>query len=261
MARRPPRELQVLTVTDITPNMRRITLGGSGLQDFPANSEGAYLKLFLDDPDQAEPSVRTYTVRQQRDATDATEYEIDVDFVLHGDHGIASRWAANACTGDMLKVGGPGPRKTLNLDADWFFLVADMTALPALSVNLEEMPVGASGYAVIQILQAEDRQELVAPPGVDIDWVVAPSDASGRAAVIDTIRNKKWLAGRPAVWAANEFDTMRAMRVYFKKERGLSTQDAYISSYWKQGLREDEHKRAKRQDSEAEANNAKQDFR
>lgn len=242
-----PRELDVLAITDITRNMRRITLGGPGLAGFPANQEGAYIKLMLEEADRAEPSVRTYTVRNQREEAG----EIDVDFVMHGDHGIASRWAANASVGDRLHVGGPGPKKLPSTDADWFFLVGDMTALPALSVNLEAMDESAKGYAVIEILHEDDRQELAAPSGVEIDWVVAASLEQGREAVIKSIRAKHWHAGRPVVWAASEFDTMRAMRVYFKKDRGLPTADAYISSYWKQGLEEDAHKRAKRQDAES----------
>ncbi|MFK7978211.1 MAG: siderophore-interacting protein [Halioglobus sp.] len=245
MAKGPPRELDVLAMTDITPNMRRITLGGPGLSDFPANQEGAYIKLMLDEAGQPEPCVRTYTVRHQRQ--DASE--IDVDFVMHGDHGIASRWANRASIGDRIRVGGPGPRKMPNMEADWFFLAADMTALPALSVNLEAMSESVTGYAVIEILHADDRQKLDAPAGIEIDWVVAAQPEEGRAAVIESIRAKPWLAGRPAVWAASEFDTMRAMRLYFKKERGLPTVDAYISSYWKRGIQEDEHKRVKRQDS------------
>jgi NADPH-dependent ferric siderophore reductase len=247
MAKGPPRELDVLAITDISRNMRRITLGGPGLSGFPANQEGAYIKLMLDDPDRAEPSVRTYTVRHHREAAG----EIDVDFVMHGDHGIAARWAMHARVGDRLRLGGPGPKKIPSMDADRYFFVADMTALPALSVNLEAMQPSATGYAVIEILHEDDRQELEAPAGIELEWIVAAQPEDGREAVIKRIRDKQWLAGRPVVWAASEFDTMRAMRVYFKKERGLPTADAYISSYWKQGLREDEHKRVKKQDADS----------
>lgn len=248
MAKRPPREFDVLAISDISRNMRRITLGGGGMNGFPAKQEGAYIKLALGTPEQAEPSIRTYTVRHQRE--DAAE--IDVDFVLHGDHGIASRWALNASVGDKILVGGPGPKKELAANADWFFLVADMTALPALSVNLEAMDSSATGYAVIEILHEDDRQQLAAPAGMEIDWIVAENAEEGRAALIKSIREKPWHAGRPVVWAASEFDTMRAMRVYFKKERGIPTADAYISSYWKNGIQEDEHKRVKRKDAESE---------
>lgn len=247
MAKGPPRELQVLAINDISPNMRRITLGGPALADFPRDQVGGYIKLFLKNPGQEGPAVRTYTVRSHREE----ENELDVDFVMHGDHGVASAWAMYTRVGDTVKVGGPGPKKIVDLAADWFFLVADMTALPALSVNLEALPKSATGYVVIEILDDNDRQELAAPPGVELHWVVATNPAAGREAVLACVREQAWLDGRAAIWAASEFDTMKALRQYFKKERRIPTSDAYISSYWKYGLREDEHKVIKKQDADA----------
>ncbi len=50
------------------------------------------------------PVVRTYTVR----AWDATRHELTIDFVVHGDHGIAGPWAASAQPGDRIFLTGPG---------------------------------------------------------------------------------------------------------------------------------------------------------
>ena len=89
--------------------------------------------------------MRTYTVSAQRDD------EIDVDFALHEAEGPASMWARNAQAGDQVLVGGPGPKKLINNDADWFLLVGDMTALPAITVNLAQLPADARGYAVLEV--------------------------------------------------------------------------------------------------------------
>ena len=248
MAKPTPASLSVLAHGEISPNMRRITLGGENLTRYPADQAGSYIKLFVNEPGQEMLAVRTYTIRHHRE--DAGE--IDVDFVLHGDHGPASAWASRVAPGDEITVGGPGPKKSVNLEADWYFLVADMTALPALSVNLEALPASARGYAVIEVLDKKDIQQLTAPKGIDIHWLVAKDNAIGREMVVDCVRNRDWLDGQVCVWAASEFETMRALRQYFKKERQLPTADAYISSYWKYGLREDEHKVVKRQDSEAD---------
>ena len=45
MAKREPRQLKVIDVKRITPNLQRITLGGKGMSDFPDNFEGGYVKL------------------------------------------------------------------------------------------------------------------------------------------------------------------------------------------------------------------------
>lgn len=46
MSNRPePRILDVLSTSLVTPNMRRVSIGGAALRDFPASQEGGYLKL------------------------------------------------------------------------------------------------------------------------------------------------------------------------------------------------------------------------
>src|SRR5688500_4428095 len=41
-------------------------------------------------PPEQQPTVRTYTVRR----VDAERGEITIDFVVHGEHGVAGPWAA-----------------------------------------------------------------------------------------------------------------------------------------------------------------------
>jgi len=244
MNKRQRRLLKVVNIQDITPHMRRITFSGEQYADFPANVAGSYIKLVFH-PDTEQQSVRTYTIRQQR--TDS----FDVDFVLHGDNGEASAWANRAVVGDQLHIGGPGKGQMISHDAEWFFLAGDMTALPAISVNLEQLPANACGHAVIQIETPEDQQPLSAPIGINIQWVVAPIGET--TALINAIEETPWLEGRVAVWGACEFEGMRAMRRYFKQERQVAKQDLYVSSYWKNGIAEDEHKKVKKLDSDNNA--------
>lgn len=63
-----------------------------------------------------------------------------------------------AKAGDSISIFGPGPATFVNLEADWFLLAADMTALPALTTNLQRLPSDARGYVVVEILSDEDRQ-------------------------------------------------------------------------------------------------------
>ena len=105
-----PRVLEVKGIKDITPNMRRITLGGAGMQDFPIEQESAYIKLMFAGEAGKKPIMRTYTIIQQRDD------EIDVDFVLHGlnykgAEGPASHWAKTTQIGDTILIGGGRPQK------------------------------------------------------------------------------------------------------------------------------------------------------
>ncbi|MBT0668292.1 siderophore-interacting protein [Novosphingobium profundi] len=250
MARPAPRTMTVLSRKEVSPSMIRVTLGGEGLAGYPEEQQGGYVKLmFPPRPGTAKPTLRTYTIRAQR------EGEIDVDFALHGvDNGVsgpATNWAVTANPGDTIEVGGPGQAKPLPEGFDFYLVAGDMTAIPAISVNLEALDRTAQGLVVLEIQREEDRIAIDAPEGVAIQWVVNPEPGAKPELLVEALRAAGWPEGRIYAWAASEFSAMRLMRGYLREERGLSPSELYISSYWKQGLDEESHKLVKREDLEA----------
>lgn len=248
--KRKARELTVTATSQLTPNMRRLTLHGEGLASFPEDAEGGYFKLVFPGDDPEKPVLRTYTVAKYRPSL----HEIDVDFMLHTSSdgsvgGVAAPWAMHAQLGDTMGIFGPGPATFINTDADWYLLAADMTALPALVATLERLPAEAKGYAVIEIIADEDCQDLPIPVGIEVIWVVNPQPGSDDSPLYVAIKELSWLSGRAAIWTACEFKTMKKTRQYFKQERNIEKSHLYISSYWKKGLQEEEHKIAKRDDA------------
>jgi len=247
---RKARELVVSAVTQLTQNMRRVTLHGEDLASFPDDAEGAYFKFAFpgDDPDK--PTLRTYTVAKYRPAL----HEMDVDFMLHANSdgtssGVAAPWAMQAKPGDKISLFGPGPASFINPDADWYLLAADMTALPALVTNLARLPTDAGGYIVIEVIATEDKQQLPVPKGMKVIWVVNPHSGSDASPLYHAIKERDWLTGNVAVWAACEFKTMKKIRQHFRQDRKIDKSHLYISSYWKKGLQEEEHKVVKRDDA------------
>lgn len=250
---------KLVTVTDtfsVTPNMQRITLQGEALADFPLDCEGGYIKLLFNpvggtdlsqQPEDSRPVMRTYTIRR----FDPNKSQIEVDFVKHVTEdqqcGFAARWAMAAKQGDTIHISGPGIIQNMNLDADWYFMTADMTSLPALSAKIQRLPQDAQGYAVIKVQTEDDIQTLEAPVGMKIEWVTQES-------LEDAAKRKPWLNGQVSVWCACEFDSMRALRQYFRNEHTVDREYIYISSYWKQGVSEDGHKVLKREDAESQPN-------
>lgn len=234
-----PRELTLIRKQQLTPNMLRVTLGGTGMQTFPADQASAYVKLMFPQHGAARPAVRTYTVRAQR------ETEIDIDFVVHQDAGPAASWAMNAPPGDSILVGGPGPKKQVDHQADWFLILGDMTALPAIGVNLAQLPTNARGYAVIEVICEDDIQPLSVPDGIEVHWQINPQPGQNSGALLDKVRQLPWLGGRPYVWCACELTSMRQLRDHFRSRPELDRDNLYISSYWKLGVKEEEHKRLK----------------
>lgn len=188
--------------------------------------------------------MRSYTVRH----FNLQERRLDVDFALHDVGGPATAWA-NACkVGDSITMMGPGPTKLVDLAADWFFLVGDMSALPAIGANIDRLPPSAKGHVVIEILSEEDKLDLREPAGLEVTWVVNAHPASG-SDLIKAVREREWHEGVPAIWSACEFGKMKLLRTYFAETRQVLAEHRYISSYWKICASDEEHKKAKSEDT------------
>ena len=248
-----PKQVTVIATETITPNMQRITLQSPELSEFPANCEGGYIKLLFTPRGETEikalaegerPVMRTYTIRRfnPQDGT------IEVDFVRHITHdlqcGFAARWALKVAVGETIFIAGPGTIQDMTTEADWFFMVADMTALPALSAKVRHLPEESKGYAVIKVLSEQDIQSISVPSNLQVKWIYADDSLE------QAVRELPWLDGTASVWCACEFDSMRALRQYFRNEKEVDRENIYISSYWKQGVSEDGHKAIKQQDAQ-----------
>lgn len=254
MGGRASRTLTVRQKKYLTPNMIRMVLGGDELSDFPLNEEGGYIKLSFpaESTDFAvasqtpsKPLVRSYTIR----AFDHEALELTLDFVVHDVKGPASTWALVADQGDTIHTNGPGVVKRVDTQADWVFIAGDMTALPAISVNIDTLPSSAKGYVVIEILDEKDKQSFHAPEGIHVHWVINPHPEIPNTLLFEAVKKQPWLAGNPSIWFAGEFDAMRHMRRYFKQERCVARDQIYLSSYWKMGDTDEGNKAAKKRDA------------
>jgi NADPH-dependent ferric siderophore reductase len=259
--RRHLRFVRLKSSVRLTPNMQRVTLEGEGLSDFPSGQEGAHIRIMLPHDGQGEcdfvdqlerghhrPLTRTYTVRHHRPEAN----EIDIDFALHA-HGMACNWALSAGPGALLAVAGPGSKKLTDFSAEWFLLVADMTAIPAAAAVLDEMPRSAVGHAVFEIASDEDRQPMTAPPGIDIRWLINPSPEVPSNRQFEMVRSVPWLSGMPGVFVAGESSVMKSVRQFLLEEKNIDRKAIYASAYWKIGFREDQLRKLK--DREAAAAN------
>ncbi|BAS07438.1 uncharacterized protein Mb2919c [Arthrobacter sp. Hiyo4] len=102
------------------------------------------------------PFTRTYTVRW----VDTEAQELAIDFVIHGDEGLAGPWAAAAKPGDTFTFTGPGGAYNPAPDADWYLFAGDEAALPAIAAAIESLPAEAAGLAFIEVDSDADIQPL-----------------------------------------------------------------------------------------------------
>ena len=255
-ARRPrvARVGEVVRTSRVTPHMIRVVLGGEGLAGFPAGEHtDHYVKLLFpppgapygvpfdveqiraDLPQPMWPVTRTYTVRDW----DPASGELTIDFVYHGDEGLAGPWAASAAPGDRIQMFGPGGGYAPSPAADWHLLVGDESALPAIGVALTRLPAGAPALVFVEVDGPHEEQtDLVLGAGVELVWVHRGSRAPGEA-VVAAVRAARLPVGTGHVFVHGEAGLVRELRLHLRAERGLAPEFTSISGYWRLGRTED----------------------
>ena len=212
------RRLVVRRVEQLSPGMRRITLGGDEIEGFVSASFDDHVKLLFDSG-----AARDYTPRRH----DAAAGELQIDFALHGD-GPAAAWALQARAGDELSVGGPRGSFIIPIDFDWHLLAGDETALPAIARRLEELPEGSRAIVRLAVAPA-DRQPLRTRATLDLQWL---DDA---ARLPQALRELALPAGEGYAWCAGEAAAMAAVRRVLVQERGHPAHAIRAAAYWKRG--------------------------
>lgn len=217
----------VVAVAEPTPRTRRITFGGEALRSFalPPDCWGPYMKLLFPRPD-GSLAWRTYSVR----SFDRERCELAVDIMLHEPCGVGARWAMAVRSGDALAILGPG-LIPVPPAADWIMLAGDRTAMPAIAFTLERLPATTRGTALLAVPEAEDRQELAGPSGVEVRWVEGD--------LADAVLAAPWPCdGDCVLWAGAEAGTARRIRAYARKRCGLEACRRPVLNYWKRGQAE-----------------------
>ena len=251
----------------LTPGMVRVVVGGHELDDFAAGVwTDHYVKLQLPppgadyaapfDPEKVKaglprelwPRTRTYSVR----AWDAQRRLLTIDFVVHGDDGVAGPWAAAAQPGDVLQLSGPGGAYAPDPDAAWHLMVGDLSVLPAIGASLERVPAGVPVHVMVELDDDDDRQALTSNGELRVTWLRA--DGTDRV-LVDALRALAFPDGPVHAFVHGEASSVRAVRRHLLVDRDVAPEAISASGYWKrtrteEGWREDkaEWKRLAEQD-------------
>ncbi|WP_327144808.1 siderophore-interacting protein [Nocardia sp. NBC_01327] len=231
----------------LTDHLIRVHLGGPGFASFQPNGfTDAYVKLAF--PGADGDTMRTYTVR----AVDTAAEEIAIDFVYHGDEGVAGPWAAAAEPGDTIDLLGPGGAYAPRADADWHLLAGDDSALPAIAAASEALPSDAVGRIFVEVDGPADELAFVHPEGVTLTWVHREGAEPG-VRLAAAVRAESWLDGQAQVFIHGEAQAvMHDLRPYVRKEHGVTAEWASISGYWRRGRTEEGFRRWKSELAESE---------
>ncbi|MEU5879396.1 siderophore-interacting protein [Spirillospora sp. NPDC047279] len=248
--------LRVVRSERISPHFARVTLGGEDLGRFTPMGFDQWFRLFLpvggDDSlsrvparlttmsylkfltvaKTERPVLRNYSVRALRPA----ERELDVDFVLHGSPedgsaGPAATWAQACSPGDPVALLDEGIGFNPDSSIREFRLVTDESGLPAVAGILRSLPEDARGHALVEVPDEADRQELTAPEGVTVEWLVRDGDAPG-ALALRTATGLPRPDGRFYGWVVGESALPTGLRRHWVTS-GVPKDDVMFCGYWK----------------------------
>lgn len=274
----------------LSPNMARLTFGGPSIPHmttiapdqrikviFPYTDgrapalplDGSWLAALQAMPAEERPPRRTYTIRAIR------ETELDIDFVLHGEVGVASKWTYHAKPGEKLQIAAPVRAWTGETGGyEWqppegvrhVLLLGDETALPAIAGILEELAtleVHPRVDAYVEVPTAEDCLPLPQFPGLNLVWLPRLKGEAYGARMIDAARQAEIPSSANAAsveavpdidvdkgimweratssrqdfyaWAAGEVQAIKEIRQILLKDRGVERGLANLMGYWRHG--------------------------
>ncbi|MDN4480291.1 siderophore-interacting protein [Demequina muriae] len=229
--KRPLRTVRVLRTERLSPSTLRVIVGGPDLAELPPlEFTDHYVKLRFGDV------KRTYTIRW----LDAEALEMALDFVIHGDEGLAGPWAARAQPGDDLRFVGPGGKWAPRPDADAHVLVGDEAAMPAIAAALEAMPTQAVVRVYLEVASAADRQALPVTDRTEVTWV--HRDELGMAygeALTYAVQSAAWPEGDVEVFVHGNADMIKPLRRHLFHDLAVPKDRVSISGYWRTGMNED----------------------
>ncbi len=237
------RMLQVVRTQWVTPYLISVILTGNELDEFNSASFDDHVKLFFPALAQSKPVLPRFNANGSLDKSsmmevisrdftpchyDALKRELEIQFVMHGE-GQASTWAAQAKPGDFLGVGGPKSSLLIPMQFDWFLMMGDETAIPAISRRLAELPPGTQVTVMIELEHPDSQVNFISEATVELFWLHRHHTLQEQLAA--------WSVplGDGFVWAAGESSSMREIYTQLINRYSIDKSRLRISSYWKKG--------------------------
>ncbi|NUW34173.1 siderophore-interacting protein [Nonomuraea sp. SMC257] len=240
----------VLRTERLTPHMIRVVVGGDDMRDFATSGlTDHYVKLVFPHegvdypepfsvqnvrasmPRELWPRLRSYTVR----AWDPDAAELTIDFVHHGDKGLAGPWAAGAVPGDELLMLGPGGGYVPDAAAGWHLLVGDESALPAILASVEALPAGALAYVLVEVEGPDEEQKIETAADARVTWLHRAGRPVGEA-LVEAVCGLEFPEGDVHAFVHGEAGFVRRLRHHLRIERRVPLERLSISGYWRSGV-------------------------
>lgn len=240
---------EVRSARRLTEHMRRITFQLDDVDGFDHDGPDQLVRVFFpldhqsvplvpvgDDwwpetqamPEDVRPHVRNYTVRR----FDQSRGEVDLDFVLHGDVGPASRWAGRAEPGDRIGLLTDGYGYFEPEGTTTRLIVGDETALPAVGAILEILPAGVRASVFLEVTGPDDEQRFTTAADVDVTWIYRGRGPDGTGSqTVARLSHRPVAAEGLYAWVSGEAGMVKAVRRHLV-DRGTPKKQIYFCGYW-----------------------------
>lgn len=250
----------VVSTAPLTDHMIRVVVTGEDLAGFAVGEfTDHYVKLQFPPPgadyeapfDPAEIKAgrpknewhrqRTYSVRNW----DSEKNELTIDFVHHGDTGLAGPWAAGARPGDRLQLVGPGGGYSPDPDAGWHLMAGDEAVIPAIAVSLARIPAGVTAHVFVEVEDESETVDLESPGELELTWLYRQGGTrEDSSLILDAVSGLDFPDGDVHAFVHGEAGMVRAVRKHLIVERGIPQSAMSATGYWKhsrteEGWRED----------------------
>lgn len=245
-------DLEVLRNEQLSPHMRRITLGGDDVSAMTPQGYDQWFRFFMRRPDQQRlevpssatqwfpkyllmresrrPCIRNYTIRDyRRDAG-----ELDIDFVTHDDPGPGAAWAIDARPGERAALLDEGLLYNDEGIPGDVLLVGDESVVPAIAGVCGSLDDQARGTAIIEIGHADDRQEFARPAGLEVHWIERGRERPAQAG-LRALEDHDLPDGLGYAYLAGEQSLATGARRHLVRHRGMDKQRITFTGYWKVG--------------------------
>jgi NADPH-dependent ferric siderophore reductase len=179
---------------------------------------------------------------------------LTLDFVVHGDSGIAGPWARNARPGDEVLLQGPGGGYRPDPAADWHLLVGDESALPAIAAAIEALPADAPAQVFVEVDGPLSEIELPVPAATQLTWVHRDGEPVG-SRLVEAVSGWSFPPGQPHAFVHGEAGFVKVLRRLLVIDRAVPRDRLSISGYWRHGA-DDEGWRAQKKEWNREVEEA-----
>lgn len=250
------RRITVSSTQLVTENLLRVTFQSPELEGFDSRGPADHIKMFFPDPKtdtltlpeitaegikrptEGQILSRDYTPLSYRTAG-VDVPELDIDFVLHGDSGPASYWAARAAVGDELFIAGPRGSHLAPTALESALLVADESALPSVRRWIETLDPALPVIGLFSVLDANSERylaDLVAEHR-DFRWF----SGDNREQELEAALRAHAINEGTFINLAGESGMLVPLRRYLRRELNLPKDQVSAEGYWKRGSNDFDH--------------------